>query len=52
MLACCVGMSLFKALREEVGSELPDAILSNEDTTEAGVLQQRKSANADSVLKL
>jgi pyruvate-ferredoxin/flavodoxin oxidoreductase len=39
-------MSLLKALREDVGSELADAILGNEDTTEAGVLQQRKSVNA------
>jgi pyruvate-ferredoxin/flavodoxin oxidoreductase len=36
---------LLKELREEVGSELADAILSNTESTEAEMIQQRKFVN-------
>lgn len=39
------GISLLKSLREEVGSELTDAILSNVEGTETEIIQQRKNVN-------
>jgi pyruvate-ferredoxin/flavodoxin oxidoreductase len=40
------GISLLKGLREEVGAELTDAILSNVEANEAEVIQQRKNVTA------
>ncbi len=37
--------SLLKTLREDVGTELADAILTNVEATEAEVIQQRKNVN-------
>lgn len=39
------GISLLKSLREDVGSELTDAILSNVEGTETEIIQQRKNVN-------
>ena len=39
------GISLLKSLREEVGAELTDAILSNVEANEAEIIQQRKNVN-------
>lgn len=40
------GISLLKGLREEVGAELTDAILSNVEANETEVIQQRKNVTA------
>jgi len=40
-----MAIRLLKELREEVGSELADAILSNTESTEAEMIQQRKFVN-------
>ncbi len=39
------GISLLKSLREDVGSELTDTILSNVEGTETEIIQQRKNVN-------
>ncbi|MCK9404126.1 MAG: pyruvate:ferredoxin (flavodoxin) oxidoreductase [Chitinophagaceae bacterium] len=39
------GLSLLKSLREEVGDQLTDAILTNVEANEAEVIQQRKNVN-------
>lgn len=39
------GISLLKKLREEVGAELTDAILSNVEADEKAIVQQRKNVN-------
>lgn len=39
------GLSLLKSLREEVGDQLTDAILTNIEANEAEVIQQRKNVN-------
>ena len=39
------GISLLKKLREEVGAELTDAILNNEEADETAIIQQRKNVN-------
>ena len=39
------GISMLKSLREEVGTELADAILSNVEANEAEIIQQRKNVN-------
>ena len=39
------GISMLKRLREEVGAELTDAILSNVEATEAEIIQQRINVN-------
>ena len=38
-------ISLLRSLREDVGSELADSILSNAELTEAEIIQQRKNTN-------
>lgn len=38
-------ISLLKSLREDVGSELTDAILANVEATEAEIISQRKNVN-------
>lgn len=40
------GISLLKGLRDEVGTELADAIINNVEATEAEVIQQRVNVNA------
>ncbi len=40
------GISLLKGLRDEVGTELADAIMNNVEATEAEVIQQRVNVNA------
>ena len=40
-----MAIRLLKELREEVGSELADAILNNTENTEAELIQQRKYVN-------
>lgn len=40
------GISLLKTLREEVGAELTDAILSNVEANETEIIQQRKNVTA------
>lgn len=40
-----MALRLLKELREEVGSELADAILANAENTEGELIQQRKSVN-------
>lgn len=40
-----IAIRLLKELREEVGSELADAILSNTESNEAEMIQQRKHVN-------
>ncbi len=39
-------LALLKSLREEMGSELTDAILSNVEANEAEIIQQRKNVDA------
>jgi pyruvate-ferredoxin/flavodoxin oxidoreductase len=39
------GLSLLKTLREDVGSDLTDAILGNVEANEAEIIQQRKNVN-------
>ncbi len=39
------GITLLKTLRDEVGSDLTDAILNNVEANEAEVIQQRKNVN-------
>lgn len=39
------GISMLKSLREDVGSELTDAILDNVEANEAEIIQQRKNVN-------
>lgn len=39
------GLSLLKSLREEVGDQLTDAILTNAEANEAEVIQQRQNVN-------
>jgi pyruvate-ferredoxin/flavodoxin oxidoreductase len=40
-----IAIRLLKVLREEVGSELADAILSNTENSEAEMIRQRKHVN-------
>src|SRR6187399_2410829 len=46
-----MAMRLLKELRDEVGSELADAILANAESSEAEMIRQRKYVNEKETIK-